>query len=124
LFSNIRTTLDEADRHDLRAHNLAGDLDLADFVDLDEDAIDVLKKGFVDISLMFDYFRNHIFKHSQARAFASREVLFRLIPNFEKKTEEESAEVLLDYFKQVCTASLLYCVVTHTTLLPLVGKGS
>ena len=40
LFSDIRTILEEADRHDLRTHGLAGELDLEGFVDLYEDAID------------------------------------------------------------------------------------
>jgi hypothetical protein len=47
LFSDVRTILEEADRHDLRTHGLAGELDLEEFVDLDEDAIDDVKKGFV-----------------------------------------------------------------------------
>lgn len=46
LFSDIRTTLEEADRHDLRAHSLANELDLIDFVDLDKETIDDIKKGF------------------------------------------------------------------------------
>jgi hypothetical protein len=44
LFSNIRTILEEADRHDLRAHDMADELDVLDIVGLDEDAIDDLKK--------------------------------------------------------------------------------
>lgn len=47
LFSNIRTILEEADRHDLRTHRLASELDLEDFVDLNDDEIDDIKKGFV-----------------------------------------------------------------------------
>jgi hypothetical protein len=47
LFCNINTILVEADRHDLRAHDLADELDLQEFVDLDDDAIDDIKKGFV-----------------------------------------------------------------------------
>lgn len=52
LFCDIRTTLEEADRHDLRVHGLADDLDVEDFFDLDEDAIDDLKKRFVIILLI------------------------------------------------------------------------
>lgn len=119
LFSSIRTILEEADRHDLRAHGLASDLDLEEFVDLDEDAIDDLKKRFVDIYFV-DQLTNH--KCSQARAYASREVLFRLIPNFEKKTEEESPEALLDYFKQVNTNCFI--VLSPALLyIYIVGEG-
>ena len=46
LFSDIRTILEDADRHDLRSHGLAVELDLIDFVDLDKDAIDDIKKRF------------------------------------------------------------------------------
>ena len=47
MFNDVRTTLEEADRHDLRAHGLADDLDLEEYMDLDEEAIDDIKKGFV-----------------------------------------------------------------------------
>jgi hypothetical protein len=47
LFNDVRTILEEADRHDLRAHGMADELDLEEFMDLDEDAIDDIKKGFV-----------------------------------------------------------------------------
>ena len=46
LFSDVRTILEEADRHHLRAHGLADELDLVDFVDLETDVIDDIKKGF------------------------------------------------------------------------------
>ena len=45
MFSDIRTIVEE-DRHNLRAHGLADELDLEDFVDLDKDVIDDIKKGF------------------------------------------------------------------------------
>jgi hypothetical protein len=47
LFNDVRTILEEADRHDLRAHGMADELDLEEFIDLGEDAIDDIKKGFV-----------------------------------------------------------------------------
>ena len=53
LFSDIRTILEEADRHDLRAHGLADELDHIDFVDLDEDAIGDIKKGFELCFILF-----------------------------------------------------------------------
>ncbi|KAF8806326.1 hypothetical protein BYT27DRAFT_7295447 [Phlegmacium glaucopus] len=87
LFSNIRTILEEADCHDLRAHGLADELDLEDFIDLDKDTIDNIKKRFDLLHLI------------QACAYVSRGVLFRLIPNLKKKMQEEPPEALLDYFK-------------------------
>lgn len=45
--------------------------------------------------------QSHESKHSQARAYASHEILFRLIPNFKNKIQQETPEELLDYFKQV-----------------------
>ncbi|KIM42669.1 hypothetical protein M413DRAFT_26688 [Hebeloma cylindrosporum] len=86
LFSNIRSIIQEADRHDLRALGLAQELDLEEFVDLSAEAKGDILKGFEDF---------------QARAYASREILFRLIPNFEHKIQEETPEKLVDYFKQL-----------------------
>ena len=47
LFSDVRSILQEADRHDLRAHGMADELDLEEYMDLDEEEIDDIKKGFV-----------------------------------------------------------------------------
>ena len=44
LFSDVRTVLEDADRHEIRTHGLADDVDIADFVDLEEEAIDDIKK--------------------------------------------------------------------------------
>ena len=46
LFSDIRTIIEEADHHDLCVHELASDLDLDEFVDLDEEARGDILKGF------------------------------------------------------------------------------
>lgn len=46
LFSDIRTIIEEADCHDLRIHELASDLDLDEFVNLDEEARGDILKGF------------------------------------------------------------------------------
>ena len=46
LFSDIRTIIEEADRHDLHVHELASDLDLDEFIDLDEEARGNILKGF------------------------------------------------------------------------------
>ena len=46
MFSDIRMIIEEADRHDLRIHDLATDLDLEEFVDLNEEARGDILKGF------------------------------------------------------------------------------
>jgi hypothetical protein len=45
MFSDVRTILEEADHHDLRAHGLPQEMDLTDFVDLEKDVIVDIKKG-------------------------------------------------------------------------------
>jgi hypothetical protein len=44
LFSDIRTILEDADRHDLRIHDQASELDLDAFADLDDDEVEDIKK--------------------------------------------------------------------------------
>lgn len=58
LFSDIRTIIEEADHHDLRVHELASDLDLDEFVNLDEE----VRGKVLNLSLGFELFclANHV----------------------------------------------------------------